>query len=57
MDEGLGPAISCAHHECDILVDDETVFKLITDSSVIRRYKQLITNNFVEVSANQWQVT
>ncbi|KAH9402852.1 E3 ubiquitin-protein ligase arih1 [Tyrophagus putrescentiae] len=48
MEEGVGPSISCADHQCDILVDDETVLELITDKAVIRRYKQLITNNFVE---------
>lgn len=48
MEEGQGHSISCANHECDILVDDETVFELIVDRSVIKRYQQLITNNFVE---------
>ena len=50
MEEGQGPTISCAQHDCDILVDDETVFELITDSKTLLRYKQLITNSFVEVS-------
>ena len=51
MDEGQGPTISCAEAECDILVDDETIFKLlINELDVIQRYKQLITNYFVEVN-------
>ena len=49
MEEGQGPSISCAAHNCDILVNDETIFDLISDSKVIFRYKQLITNSFVEV--------
>lgn len=48
MEEGQGQTISCAAHGCDILVDDQTVFNLITDS-VKLRYQQLITNSYVEV--------
>lgn len=50
MEEGQGQTISCASHDCDILVDDETVFELVKDPKVIQRYKQLITNSFVGVS-------
>lgn len=32
MEEGLGQSIACAAHGCDILVDDVTVMKLVTDS-------------------------
>lgn len=50
MEEGQGQTISCAAHGCDILVDDETVFNLITDSRVKTRYQHLITNTYVAVS-------
>lgn len=52
MQEGQGQSIACAAHGCDILVDDETVIRLITDSRVKLKYQHLITNNFVEVSVN-----
>lgn len=48
MDEGMGQTISCAAHGCDILVDDDTVMRLIVDSKVRRKYQHLITNSFVE---------
>lgn len=50
MEEGQGQSIACAAHACDILVDDETVIRLITDARVKLKYQHLITNNFVEVS-------
>lgn len=50
MEEGQGQTIACAAHACDILVDDETVIRLITDGRVKLKYQHLITNNFVEVS-------
>lgn len=50
MKEGQGQSIACAAHACDILVDDETVIRLITDARVKLKYQHLITNNFVEVS-------
>lgn len=48
MQEGMGQTISCAAHGCDILVDDATVMRLITDSKVKLKYQHLITNSFVE---------
>lgn len=48
MEEGLGQSISCAAHGCDIIVDDVTVMKLVTDSRVKLKYQHLITNSFVE---------
>lgn len=50
MEEGMGQTISCPAHGCDILVDDNTVMRLITDSKVKLKYQHLITNSFVEVS-------
>ena len=50
MDEGMGQTIACAAHGCDILVDDATVMKLVTDADVKLKYQNLITNNFVECS-------
>ncbi|XP_055676844.1 E3 ubiquitin-protein ligase ariadne-1 [Lutzomyia longipalpis] len=48
MEEGLGQSIACAAHGCDILVDDETVMRLVSDSRVKLKYQHLITNSFVE---------
>ncbi|KAL7980262.1 hypothetical protein Chor_000083 [Crotalus horridus] len=48
MEEGMGQTISCPAHGCDILVDDNTVMRLITDSKVKLKYQHLITNSFVE---------
>ena len=49
MDDGMGQTIACAAHGCDILVDDETVMRLVSESRVLQRYQHLITNSFVEV--------
>ncbi|KAL7632109.1 UNVERIFIED_CONTAM: hypothetical protein RMT77_017581 [Armadillidium vulgare] len=48
MDEGMGQTISCAAHGCCILVDDQTVMKLLKDSKVKLKYQHLITKSFVE---------
>lgn len=48
MDEGMGQTISCAAHNCDILVDDVTVMKLVSAPHVKLKYQHLITNSFVE---------
>ncbi|OXU30621.1 hypothetical protein TSAR_002465 [Trichomalopsis sarcophagae] len=48
MKEGVGQTIACAAHDCDILVDDASVMRLVEDSAVKLRYQHLITNNFVE---------
>jgi len=48
MDEGMGQKISCAAHGCDILVDDMTVMKLVSDPRVKLKYQQHITNSFVD---------
>jgi ariadne-1 len=47
--EGMGESISCAAHNCEILVDDATVMRLISDARVRTKYQHLITNSFVEV--------
>ena len=48
MEEGMGNTISCAATDCHILVDDQTVMNLITDTKVKLKYQHLITNSFVE---------
>ncbi|XP_076045404.1 E3 ubiquitin-protein ligase ariadne-1 isoform X1 [Oratosquilla oratoria] len=48
MDEGMGQTITCAAHNCNILVDDQTVMRLVTDSKVRIKYQHLITKSFVE---------
>lgn len=48
MEEGQSGRITCAAHDCNMLVDDQTVMPLVTDPKVRRRYQQLITNSYVE---------
>jgi len=48
MEEGMGNKISCAASDCHILVDDQTVMTLVTDTKVKLKYQHLITNSFVE---------
>ncbi|XP_003740103.1 potential E3 ubiquitin-protein ligase ariadne-1 isoform X1 [Galendromus occidentalis] len=48
IEEGVGQTISCAAHGCDILVDDQTVMRLIIDQKVKLKYQHLITNSFVQ---------
>lgn len=48
MEEGQSGRITCAAHDCNMLVDDQTVLPLITDPKVKIRYQQLITNSYVE---------
>ena len=49
MSEGIGQTISCAAHNCETLIDDATVVKLVPDAKVRQKYQHLITNSFVEV--------
>jgi len=48
IEEGMGQTITCAAHGCDILVDDATVMRLITEPKVRLKYQHLITNSYVE---------
>lgn len=48
MEEGQSGRITCAAHDCNMLVDDQTVLPLVTDPKVKLRYQQLITNSYVE---------
>jgi hypothetical protein len=48
VEEGVGQTIACAAHDCPILVDDETVMRLVRDSRVKIKYQHLITNSFIE---------
>ena len=44
----MGQTITCAAHGCEILVDDQTVMKLVKDAKVRLKYQQLISKSFVE---------
>ena len=48
MQEGHSMMISCAAYDCDNLLYDEMIRKLITDQRVLEKYCQLITNSFIE---------
>ncbi|XP_040566937.1 E3 ubiquitin-protein ligase arih1 [Lepeophtheirus salmonis] len=47
MDEGASQMIQCPG-SCDMLVDDQTVMKLVTDQRVKLKYQHLITNSYVQ---------
>ena len=49
MDEGASQSIECPEFNCNILVDDQTVLRLVKDSRTKSKYQQLITNSFVQV--------
>ena len=46
---GASQMIECPGSTCDILVDDQTVMKLVKDPKIKLKYQQLITNSFVQV--------
>ncbi|KAI5651602.1 IBR domain, a half RING-finger domain-containing protein [Phthorimaea operculella] len=48
MDEGLADTITCVEYTCDILVDFETVMRLVQEPRVKIKYQHFITNSFVE---------
>ena len=48
MDEGTSEIIKCPDSNCDLLVDDETITKVIKNPKIISRFGQLITNTFVQ---------
>jgi len=48
MDEGASQSIFCPEFDCQTLVDDETVIRLVKDSRTKSKYQQLITNSFVQ---------
>ncbi len=48
MDEGESQSIECPGSGCKILVDDQTVMKLVKEAKVKLKYQHLITNSFVE---------
>ncbi|CAG2114667.1 unnamed protein product [Medioppia subpectinata] len=48
MSEGDVMAITCAHSDCKLIIDDEDVLKLIADELVKAKYQRLTTNSFVE---------
>ena len=49
MNEGMGQQITCCGYDCRVLVSDEAVMSLLTDSSIKVKFQRVITNNFVEV--------
>ena len=48
MDLGLSQIIACPTSGCNILVEDQMVFDLVTDPEVRLRYQTLIANSFVD---------
>ena len=48
--------IECPGSNCDILVDDQTVMKLVKEAKVKLKYQQLITNSFVQVMIKETEV-
>lgn len=48
MFEGANQMISCPASKCNILVDDDSVMNLVSNSDVKAKYQHLMANNFVE---------
>ena len=49
MDEGESQTIRCPASQCNTLVDDEIVTKLISDPKIKLKYQHLISDDFVQV--------
>ena len=49
MDEGASQSIQCPTGDCQMLVDDATVLRLVKDARVTLKYQHLITSSFVTV--------
>jgi ariadne-1 len=45
--DGQAESISCAGHNCDLLLEDKMILKLLHDPALKKKYHQLISNNFV----------
>lgn len=50
MDTVAIESVKCPSQNCNAIVGDEFIVKLITAQNVQQKYKQIITNNFVLVS-------
>jgi len=48
IDEGMASFIQCPGFDCNILLEDDLVLRLITDGPVRERYKRRITEEFVD---------
>lgn len=46
-DDGDADSISCPAEKCGIIVDDETIVKMISDDGVLQKYQHLMTSSFV----------
>ena len=57
MDEGASQSIECPSSSCDILVDDQTVMRLVKDSKIKLKYQHLITNSFVQVNSRSVEIS
>lgn len=49
MDEGIAESIKCIEPNCDIIVDDENVMKLVQEAEVRQKYNRIMVNSFIEV--------
>lgn len=58
MDEGNVESIKCAAFNCEIIVDDLTIMKLVKDPRIKTKYQHFMTNNFVSCnSLMRWCIT
>lgn len=51
MELGNAESLSCPQYKCETIVDDGTILKVLTDDVVVRRFLQLLTDSFVQVSS------
>lgn len=49
VEDAANQRISCLQPNCETLVDDENVLILIDDPEIIQKYRQSMTNSFVQV--------
>jgi ariadne-1 len=50
VEEGVSQGIMCPANDCDIFVDEVTVYRLLKDPVVIKKYQYLLAVSFVEAS-------
>lgn len=43
--------ISCAHSDCEMIVDDDIVKRILSDEDVLLKYNRLISDSFVKVNS------
>lgn len=48
-DKNFGNSVECIAHNCDVIIDDKLVIKLVDDLQAKEKYQLCIANSFVQV--------